>query len=115
MSENNLRSNTERIIKVAPKTFATYNYNMGYYNIGDIVYETHFPDRIGVILKISRYFATVRWQPANLYSFNYTSNLETLEVVYLEKVEGEIILNDFDEPAPEKPVKRSQRRRKKYD
>ena len=100
MSKGNIRSNSEITIKVIPKMFVNHNYNMGYFNVGDFVYETHFPDRIGVILDISRHLATVRWQTSNPYSFNRISSLETLEVIYLEKIEGETILNDFGEPGP---------------
>ena len=89
-------SGAKRIIKVMQDSIVNHSYVMEHFNVGDIVHESHFPDRIGVIIKVSRYAATVQWQSTNLYSPHYLSTIETIELGYLEKVEGEIIFNDFD-------------------
>ena len=54
--------------------------------------ERHFPDRIGVVLRIYRNgLVTVRWQRKNPNNANRYSNLETIESRYLEKAKGEVV------------------------
>jgi len=64
-------------------------------NVGDLVFEKHFPDRIGVVLEVYRNgFADVRWQRRNPNNANKYSNLEKIESRYLELVQGEVIYSD---------------------
>lgn len=63
--------------------------------MGDLVYERHFPDRIGVVLHVYHNgLITVRWQRKNPNNANRFTNLETIESRYLEKIKGEVIYND---------------------
>tara|TARA_R110000824_G_C15213718_1_gene676893 strand:- start:2328 stop:2543 length:216 start_codon:yes stop_codon:yes gene_type:complete len=65
------------------------------FDVGDLVCEQHFPDRIGVVLKIFRNgLITVRWQRRNPNNANRYSNLETIESRYLDKAKGEIVYNE---------------------
>ena len=65
------------------------------FDVGDLVCEQHFPDRIGVVLRIYRNgLVTVRWQRRNPNNVNRYTNLETIEARYLEKVKGEVVYSD---------------------
>jgi hypothetical protein len=73
------------------------------FDVGDLVCEQHFPDRIGVVLKIYRNgLTTVRWQRKNPHNANRHSNLETIESRYLEKAKGEVVYSEPSRPKSKK-------------
>jgi hypothetical protein len=89
--------NRKRIIKTRQQTISNHSYIMEGFSVGDIVKDIHYPDRVGVIIKLSRSAATVQWQTTNIRTPYYLSTLETVWLTYLEKIEGEAIFDDIDD------------------
>lgn len=64
------------------------------FNVGDIINEKYYPDRIGVVIEVLRKEVLVRWHRPNPNSRCAASHLEKLNKQYIELAKGEDILNE---------------------
>ena len=86
----------EKNILMTPKSllvklFGGHNYIM--FKVGDIINEKYFPDRIGVVIEVSRSSVVVRWHKPNPNN-RLRTTLERLDRQFIELAIGEEILLD---------------------